>query len=69
MQPWKCPECGVWNAPGVKTHRCDNDGDMASPGVWTGPYPTAPSVMWWGVIPPDTTYITSPLGRVEIASR
>jgi len=22
--PWKCPACGVCNAPGVTSHRCDD---------------------------------------------
>jgi len=22
-QPWKCPDCATWMAPGVTTHKCD----------------------------------------------
>ena len=27
-EPWKCPECGTWNAPDVKEHRCDPGGGV-----------------------------------------
>lgn len=50
MNPWRCPACGVWNAPHVSNHRCDppamgvgstNDPvPVTTPGVTFSPTPT-----------------------------
>ena len=30
-QPWKCPDCATWMAPGVETHKCAAPADPDKP--------------------------------------
>jgi hypothetical protein len=30
-QPWKCPDCATWMAPGVETHKCAAAEDPTEP--------------------------------------
>jgi len=35
-QPWKCPDCATWMAPGVETHKCAAVEDPAEPPGYSG---------------------------------
>ena len=43
--PWKCPACGVWNAPGVTAHRCE-DGSCLGGGAIIVTLPPVPPGFW-----------------------
>jgi len=30
-EPWKCPDCGLWLAPGTAAHRCGEQSSAAEP--------------------------------------
>jgi hypothetical protein len=45
-EPWQCPSCETWMAPGITEHRCEGDGGV--PAITStppdGPWPWAATV-------------------------
>jgi hypothetical protein len=54
IEPWRCPSCETWMAPGITEHRCEGDGGVPAK---TSTSPAGPAGL-------AATVTTTPTGSV-----